>query len=74
MKALTDKQQKILSIIKTRGGWVSPTAIGLQLGYCYEQASSKCNGTIKTLVKAGFIERGTKSPNKGKYRYIRVKL
>ena len=62
---LTEKDEKILSVIKEHCGSIGPTQIGLILGQTYSSASAYCNNSIKKLVKAGKIKRF-----KGKYSIV----
>lgn len=50
-------KDKIYELLKKTNRWMSPTEIGLQLGYDYDQASSRVNRYIKELLADGLIER-----------------
>jgi hypothetical protein len=67
---LTEKDLKILEVIKNRVGAIGPTEIGIKLGQCYTQASSYCNSSLKKLLAAGLIVKITTDRVKYKLKQI----
>lgn len=54
---LTEKDLKILGIIKKHGTFITPTHIGMKLHQPYNTASSYCSSTLKKLMNEGMIMR-----------------
>lgn len=52
---LTEKDLKILEVIKSSPIGKTPTEIGIELGKCYTQASAYCNSSLKKLMADGKI-------------------
>lgn len=52
---LTEKDLKILEVIKSSPIGKTPTEIGMKLGKHYGQASSYCSSSLKKLMEAGMI-------------------
>lgn len=52
---LTEKDSKILEVIKSSPIGKTPTEIGMKLGKSYGQASSYCSSSLKKLMEAGVI-------------------
>jgi hypothetical protein len=61
---LTERQQQIwdafLQLYQTTNEPVSPTALGLELGFDYNSASAKTTPTLKKFVALGWAKRTTK--------------
>lgn len=68
---LTEKDLKILEVIKNNMGAIGPTEIGLKLGICYTQASSHCMSSLKKLLATGKIIKIT--TNRVKYKLKQLK-
>lgn len=66
MKGNFNMKEKIYELLKKTNRWMSPTEIGIQLGYDYGQASSRVNRPLKKLLADGLIERIPQ----GKYKVI----
>lgn len=49
---LTEKDLKILEVIKNTVGAIGPTEIGMKLGKSYNSASSYCSASLKKLMAA----------------------
>lgn len=63
---LTCKDHIVLELLqKFPGDYLGPTEIGLKLGFPYNSASARVNGSLKRLIKAGKVIRGL-----GKYRAL----
>lgn len=56
---LTEKDLKILEVIKNNVGAIGPTEIGMKLERSYNSASSYCSGSLKKLLAAGKIVKIT---------------
>lgn len=56
---LTEKDLKILDIIKRTPMGETPTDIGIKLGKSYNQASSYCSASLNKLMNAGLIVKIT---------------
>ena len=54
---LTEKDLKILEVIKSSTMGKTTTEIGMKLGKHYGQASSYCSPSLKKLTTAGMIVR-----------------
>lgn len=54
---LTEKDLKILEVIKSSPSGKTPTEIGMKLGKHYRQASSYCSSSLKKLTTAGMVVR-----------------
>ncbi len=52
---LTEKDLKILEVIKASPMGKTPTDIGIIFGKSYNLASSYCSGSLKKLMAAGLI-------------------
>lgn len=69
-KALTEKQQKVIDkltqLSKEKQGPVTPTEVGMAMGFTYDTASSKCMAGIKKALELGLIEK----VGRGQYQYI----
>lgn len=55
----TEKDLKILEIIRSNVGAIGPTEIGIKLGQTYNSASSYCTGSLKRLMALGEIVKIT---------------
>lgn len=68
---MKEQQEKILRQLKaTPNEFVSPTKIGIAIGWPYSQASSRVCSKLKRFVKDGLVERDSK----GKYKITRAGL
>lgn len=57
----TDKQKlvidKLIEMYDRFGEPIGPTQVGLELGYDYNTASSKCYSALKKAVTMGIVEK-----------------
>lgn len=67
---LTEKQQAVIDMLKKLSDQkqeaVTPTEVGLAMGFSYDSASSKCMSGIKKAVEIGLVEK----VGRGKYRHV----
>ena len=57
----TEKQSKVIrklyEMYEKEGHPISPTKIGLELGFDYNTASSKCSNALKKAEQLGVVEK-----------------
>lgn len=54
---LTKLDERVLETVRSADGEISPTQIGVQLGYAYASASSRVAPALAKLVAAGLIAK-----------------
>ncbi len=59
-KKLTPKQTVFLQYFINHPHWISPTKMGLDMGYDYNSASARVIPVLKKLVSLGLIKRNSK--------------
>lgn len=54
-KQLTEKQQNILNALKGKRKGLTPTEVGMAIGFEYATASAAVNNSLQRLIKEGYV-------------------
>lgn len=64
---IPEREEAIIKVLKKEMKWMSPTDIGIAIGFKYGDASAKCHKSLQRLIEHGLVEKTPKGV-RAKYR------